>query len=298
MQKCEITLLLLGFSSDVDSSENLRHIVKCLPMHLRSKWVGVAYLISGPARGMNPGRDPRFSDLAKFVDKKSCVASSMYGVDLTKENSQSKYESASSGSNQYNRIKVTPLAVNSKAEVKFGRKCICCSGTCSDVASCESFKAMGNNDRNILVQRLKLCINYLKGNHLSRACRKPKFCTVPDCTVKHHSLLHRWLNETDHTATQPKVSCAATNTCFSKSCLGIIPIVVRGERGNTCNTYALLDDGAGKSLCDDRLINALHLTSRPVTFIISTVSSNGSTIYKQKLDLHVKPMNGVNTMSL
>ena len=34
---------------------------------------------------MDPGREPRFSDLAKFVDEKLCVASSMYGVDLTKE---------------------------------------------------------------------------------------------------------------------------------------------------------------------------------------------------------------------
>ena len=63
MQKCEITLSQLGFSSDVDNSENLRRIVKRLPMHLRTKWVDVAYLISEPVRGTNPGRKPRFSDL-------------------------------------------------------------------------------------------------------------------------------------------------------------------------------------------------------------------------------------------
>ena len=116
--------------------------------------------------------------------------------------------------------------------------------------------------------------------------------------MKHHSLLHRWVNETDHTATQPKVSCAATNTCFSKSCLGIIPVVVKGENGNTCRTYAMLDDGVDKSPCDERLINALHVTSRPVTFKVSTVSSTGSTIYGQALDLHVQPINGDNTVSL
>ena len=228
---------------------------------------------------MDPGREPRFSDLAKFVDEKSRVASSMYCVDLTKENSQSKYERASPGKNQNNGVKVTTLAGNSKGEVKTERKCICCSGTCSDVASCERFKAMGINDRNILVQRLKLCFNCLKGDHFSRACRKPKICTVPDCTVKHHSLLHRWVNETDHTATQPKVRCAATNTCFSSSCLGIIPVVVKGENGNNSRTYALLDDGADKSLCDERLINVLHVISRPEWLKISTVSSSGSSIY-------------------
>lgn len=85
MQKCEIILSQLGFSSDVDNSENLRSIVKRLPMHLTTKWTDVAYLIREPVRGTNPGREPRFSELAKFVDEKSCVASSTYGVDLTKE---------------------------------------------------------------------------------------------------------------------------------------------------------------------------------------------------------------------
>ena len=79
---------------------------------------------------------------------------------------------------------------------------------------------------------------------------------------------------------------------------GIIPVVVKDENGNTCFTYALLDDGADKSLCDERLINALHLTSRPVTFKISTVSSTGGTIYGQELDLHVQPINDDDEVSL
>ena len=37
MQKSEITLSQLGFSSDVDKSENLTRIVKRLQMHLRSR---------------------------------------------------------------------------------------------------------------------------------------------------------------------------------------------------------------------------------------------------------------------
>ena len=95
MQKCEITLSQLGFSSDIDNSENLRRIVKRLPMHLRTKWADIAYVISEPDKGTDPGRDPRFSDLAKFVDERSRVANSMYGVDLTKETIPSKHEGAS-----------------------------------------------------------------------------------------------------------------------------------------------------------------------------------------------------------
>ena len=157
---------------------------------------------------------------------------------------------------------------------------------------------MGIDERNQLVQNLKLCFNCLKGKHMSKDCRKLQVCTVPDCTVKHHLLLHRWITEKDHIATQPSVSCAATNNAFSKSCLGIIPVVVKGNNGNTCRTYALLDDGADKTLCDERLLNSLHISSRPVTFQMSTVSSTSSTVYGQEVDLQVQPLNGNDTVSL
>ena len=58
MQKCEITLSQLGFTSDVDNTENLRRIVKRLPTHLRSKWADVAHSINEPRTG-TPGREPR-----------------------------------------------------------------------------------------------------------------------------------------------------------------------------------------------------------------------------------------------
>ncbi|VDI64456.1 Hypothetical predicted protein [Mytilus galloprovincialis] len=76
LEKYEITLSQLGFNSDIDNSENLRCIVKRLPMHMRTKLIDIAHSIG------ESGREPRFSDLAKFVDEKSRIASSMYGYDL------------------------------------------------------------------------------------------------------------------------------------------------------------------------------------------------------------------------
>ena len=60
------------------------------------------------------------------MDEKSRVASSMHGVNLTKENSQSKHDRASSGKNQNHGVKITTLATNSEGEkVKHERKCCC-----------------------------------------------------------------------------------------------------------------------------------------------------------------------------
>ena len=132
---------------------------------------------------------------------------------------------------------------------------------------------------------------------MSKDCRKSQVCMANGCTIKHHSLLHRWVTEKDCIATQPSVSCAATNTAFSKSCLGIFPVVVKGSDGNPCRTYALLDDGADKMLCDERLLKSLNISSRPVIFRMSTVSSTGSTIYGQEVNLGVQPLNGNDAVS-
>ncbi|CAC5370835.1 unnamed protein product [Mytilus coruscus] len=48
-------------------------------MHLRVKWVDVAHYIT------QSGREPRFTDFTKLINQKSCIAASMYGLDLAKE---------------------------------------------------------------------------------------------------------------------------------------------------------------------------------------------------------------------
>ena len=155
MQKCEITLSQLGFVSDIDNSDNLRKIVKRLPMHLRVKWVDVAHTIT------EQGREPRFSDLTKFIDQKSRIAASMYGVDLVREKSESK----PSFKHHVNvKEKVTTFATsNEHTSAKHEHKCYCCNGTCRYIEFCSKFKSMSLADRCKLVRKLKLCYNCLKG---------------------------------------------------------------------------------------------------------------------------------------
>ena len=118
-------------------------------------------------------------------------------------------------------------------------------------------------------------------------------CNVPDCASKHHTLLHSWVQiSSDNAIPQPSVNCAAVNSSFVKTCLGIIPVTVMGGNGHSCQTYALLDDGADKTLCDERLVQQLQLTSRSVTFKISTNNSTGGTIRGQEVDLSVSPISG------
>ncbi|CAG2222126.1 unnamed protein product [Mytilus edulis] len=286
MQKCEITLSQLGYVSDIDNTDNLRKIVKRLPMHLRVKWVDIAHSIT------ENGREPRFSDLANFIDKKSRLASSMFGLDLVRENSNTYRKDIDKHTDMNTREKVSTFASNnmyvSKATTQ-DRKCIYCNGTCNNLELCVKFKSMNLTDRVNFVRTAKLCFNCLKGKHFSRDCRKAKMCTVENCSSKHHILMHSWgkNNNTDHTATKVSINCSSAGTVI-KNCLGIIPVEVKGSNGKTCQTYALIDDGADKTLCDERLIKMLETESRPVTFKMTTATAQRVRHEGQEVDLHVQ----------
>ncbi|CAG2206251.1 unnamed protein product [Mytilus edulis] len=286
MQKCEITLSQLGYVSDIDNTDNLRKIVKRLPMHLRVKWVDIAHSIT------ENGREPRFSDLANFIDKKSRLASSMFGLDLVRENSNTYRKDIDKRTDMNTREKVSTFASNNMYDSKAttqDHKCICCNGTCNNLELCVKFKSMSLIDRVNFVRTAKLCFNCLKGKHFSRDCRKAKMCTVENCSSKHHILMHSWgkNNNTDHTATKVGIHCSSAGTVI-KNCLGIIPVEVKGSNGKTCQTYALIDDGADKTLCDERLIKMLETESRPVTFKMTTATAQRVRHEGQEVDLHVQ----------
>lgn len=89
--------------------------------------------------------------------------------------------------------------------------------------------------------------------HSAKTCRKPNNFKVSDCSQKHHSLLQSWVRLSfNHSDLPPSINCASTknNVHVVKNCFGVIPVVVRGENGK-CSMYALLDDGADKTLCDE-----------------------------------------------
>ena len=88
MEKCQITLSQLGYMSDINNTENLRKIVRRLPMNIRAKWADQA------SRLIEQGSEPAFKDLLAFIQQRAVVANTMYGQDLVHEfkpgNSQQK----------------------------------------------------------------------------------------------------------------------------------------------------------------------------------------------------------------
>lgn len=88
----------------------------------------------------------------------------------------------------------------------------------------------------------------------------------------------RTTHENQLSVDRSSVHCASTENEI-KNCVGIIPITVVGKEGRSLQTYALLDDGADKTLCDER-------------------TSRHSTNVGKEVNLDVKPMGGDHVIPL
>lgn len=121
---------------------------------MRVKWVDFVHSINVS------GREPLFSDLTKFVEEKPRVAISVYGLDLAKEQAQSKGLSKTSKSGHKSKEKVTTLTTYIKGKsTNFEQKCCCFQETCRDLALCLKFKSMKLGNRYDVVHKCKLCYN-------------------------------------------------------------------------------------------------------------------------------------------
>ena len=218
MTRCEITLSQMGYVSELNNSINLRKIVQRLPGFLRAKWVDKADII------MESGREPTFLDLTEFVRLKARANRSIYGLDLankgrstlkTSSNNSSKF------SNSYNKGATTLVA-----QAKSVKTCKCCSKLCKNLSECETFKNLSLSERRKLLRVNKLCDNCFKYKHVAKDCWSKSRCTVPQCTRKHHTLLHQWINEKSNFTDQTSVvSCLGSVPCDErKVSMSMVPV--------------------------------------------------------------------------
>ncbi|XP_033100196.1 uncharacterized protein LOC117103699 [Anneissia japonica] len=72
MKKCDVTLNQIGYTSDLNSTNNLLKIQALLPTVIQNKWANKAHEIL-------EDREPTFSDMLKFIEKQAEVSCKMFG---------------------------------------------------------------------------------------------------------------------------------------------------------------------------------------------------------------------------
>ena len=114
LEECSTTLEDLHYFSDLDYFENLLKIIRRLPSALHTRWLRSAAKIEGE------GREPRFSDVQKFVAKKAVVVKFSYAPAISKGKKPAHFLKNSSQSTVIKKFKSRPA-------VPCSLKCWSCS---------------------------------------------------------------------------------------------------------------------------------------------------------------------------
>jgi len=307
MEKCQITLSQIGFVSDIDNTENLRKIVRRLPMHLRSKWAERASAL------IENSSEPRFNDLLKFVQSRVLVANTMYGQDLSFDPRQ-KVSSGSSKvkPNSFKNSASRGISLNTTGTLGGNKSasgessyrplsCVHCKGS-HRLVNCEKFKLLELSEKLRIVRKFRMCENCLNFKHSATNCRKGSCCDVQGCREKHHTMLHEQKMHEQAKSMEQHVQsncCAAAgeNPLKHKVSLRIVPVKVK--QGKKCvQTYALLDDGSDVTLCSDSLVQKLGAKGTPRDFTITTVNQASQRRNGLELQLEVSSMDGLETVAI
>lgn len=302
MEKCQITLTQIGFVSDINNTENLRKIVRRLPVHIRSKWAERA------SRLIEQGSEPDFGDLLTFVQERVQVANTMYGQDLAnapKVMHKSSGKSVSRDNSRRDRVVTLNTTAGSKLpdNESPGNKrkclsCIYCKGG-HKLRFCDQFKGISVDEKLSVIRNHKMCENCLNFKHSAKFCRLNSCCEIDGCNEKHHTLLHGVNYQNVNTGSGQSNCCAAAekSTMLNKVSLRIVPVVIEGSSGQV-KTYALLDEGSDVTLCTDKLVKRLGATGRPREFTITTVNHSSERRNGLEVSLKVSPIDKSETVVL
>eukprot|EP00057_Strongylocentrotus_purpuratus_P002697 XP_003725052.1 PREDICTED: uncharacterized protein LOC100888496 [Strongylocentrotus purpuratus] len=297
MRRCEMVLSQMGFSADMDSTDNLLRIQQLLPIHLQSEWAKRAH------RMMKQGIAPNFRMMVDFVEEAAQLGTNMFGQNIGKQKAPPPPKGKPSGSYR------TTLNTQGKGSDMSEEKCPCCSKL-HDLQSCHSFKQKPREERMKVVRQARLCDNCFKPHHLARGCGQGSNCNVNGCKWKHHTLLHLHLQsqrqeevtpQREDPVEQPNEPTAIgnnyTTTTTHKVCLRVVPVRIRSQMKDI-QTWALLDEGSDISLCEASLIKELGITGSEKEFELTTV--NGPNIKRKGLEvsLTVENLNGKEEIDL
>ena len=287
MHKCSITLKELGYLSDLNSYQTLFAIMLRLPEFLQQKWEIRAAEIE------DEQREPRFSDLLRFMQKRAAQLETSFARDRAMAKSEQK--STKKGINDEKKKPVSKtLATSSNETAPAQRRSDVAAGPTATTPSkktcpiceeehnayhCDKFKAMTVDQRKKAVIDKRLCYNCLTANHRSRQCKSRVRCR--ECNRAHNTLLHsdevdtaKGASKDKETSKPSSTATATTAVCaINKSAVSFpIVAVVVSANGKECRTYAVLDQCSDATLCTKRLLRRLSMTGRPSPFSVDTVN--------------------------
>eukprot|EP00794_Sanderia_malayensis_P020968 gene20968-23024_t len=265
LKECEAATRCIGTMNILEHTENLRQMLKKLPVYMHDRWRTVVQTLN------ENGKMAKFSNLVEFVESEA-----------KKLNDPVWGRNALSCSQRREQKK--PKVMTAATNASEGLKCWGCDES-HRIRECPKLKESNLTERRSLVRTKKLCFNCLGKGHLSTGCPSKYSCAV--CEKKHHILLHNYSAEErskkqDENPADPGQSGASNAVASGRCAMPIIPVkVFAGSKMVTCNAF--LDPGSNVSFITESLAEKLKVAGRKTTISLKTM---GNTVNQQTTMIH------------
>ena len=231
VNECLVTLKLLNYASDINSSDTLRQTAGKLPINLQRKWAERCWKI-------RKTDEPNMIHFQSWL--RDCV--------------QARREAC--WPNQ--QRKKTPSAVSGRDMTRisagtFSEKpgdCPLCKGS-HYLGRCEKYTLLPDAEKLQTVLRLQVCCNCVKPGHVTAECPSKAVCREKDCEGKHHTSIHKVHKELEkQLKKKPTDNTALVSLLKSPKevFLLVVPVVIHPPNGEPVHTYALLDNCSQSTL--------------------------------------------------
>lgn len=172
-------------------------------------------------------------------------------------------------------------------------KCVVCQQL-HLIYSCDEFKKPEINARIQIAKDLKLCLNCLRKNHISRDCKSSL------CNKRHHTLLH--LANNSSTAAEQQSTCTTSQSISlfrqTQNLLSTALIRARNSNGKFELCQVLLDSGSQSNFVTTSYIRKLGLSKTKANLCITGINQKPTAVnYKAYLTLSSRKSSLSHTIS-
>ena len=306
LEQTPITLEDIRCFGSLSSLDTMAQLIQKLPFDSRRAWVKESVKVE-----QETGQVADFSHFAKFVNRLSDEANSLYGrrvlgTQSTKPPSKAQTtpdirKSASS----YNVTSKPTSSNSSKPATSIPFACFYCKDINHGLLECAKFRGAPLHERSKFIKENKFCYKCLGSRHRTQGCTKQNTCKVKGCTGTFHlTLLHpsqRNLpdasKDTDASTPAPDIATSSSTSpnnsavfCSSAVCsvysnespqranavyLCVVPVRVNYGTKQVV-TYAFLDQGSTHTFCNQKLVKALGISGVPNELTLNTLTGSKS----------------------
>jgi hypothetical protein len=274
IMECNYAIQNLNAMQVLEYPEIIKKLVSKLPHYLHDKWRNCVI------RTKEDGKLVKFAQFVQLVAFESKKANDpTYGKEAIPRRQPHYAQPENSGIKSstkpaFRSAQTKGLASSAQCTTEPSQKieCMYC-GRNHELNMCEKLQSESHGEKLQFLKSKGMCFACLKrGKHISKDCKHRLTCGK--CGKSHPTVLHKSETDFEQTKVQTKVGCVG---CQNKGAMAVVPIIVR-SRSRSIPTYAFLDSGSSSSFISEELKEALNVTGKPTTMLLSTMSAKDQNV--------------------